>query len=315
MDMTWAKSLQKELKKSKVKERKMDELPPLLEEVLKPMNDVFSKKNDSIAEVKKIQREQFVRDSIAVEQKKQAARAEYLENYRKTHDWRELKMSTSYVLDCGFCDKAHLVKDFCVMSISADTIYYLSDQTRISILGNIFDCIHYSALTRDFKNDNNFKDYVKLWSDSIANHNSMQNLDATLFNALQYNEFKQKLRKKAPNGFIQNWGWHLNTAEGIEPHFSYFNTSEKTIKYVDFYFSVYNAVGDRCYLKYENSYVGSVRGVGPIETFDSGIWEWDKATHYTSADANEMKIVKLVITYMDGTTKTIPQSAIVYNTY
>jgi len=79
------------------------------------------------------------------------------------------------------------------------------------------------------------------------------------------------------------------------------------------HFSIYNPVGDKCYLRYENSYVGSVRGVGPVEPFESGSWNWERVTHYTSSDASNMKIVKLVITYMDGTTKTIPSNAIIYD--
>lgn len=59
--------------------------------------------------------------------------------------------------------------------------------------------------------------------------------------------------------------------------------------------------------------MGNVRGVGPVEPFDSGSWAWDRATHYTSADASEMRIVKMVITYMDGTKKTIPNSSIIYD--
>ena len=66
-------------------------------------------------------------------------------------------------------------------------------------------------------------------------------------------------------------------------------------------------------MKYNKSYIGNVRGVGPVEQFDSGSWNWDRATHYTSSDASEMRIVKLVITYMDGTTKTIPRESIIYD--
>ena len=88
---------------------------------------------------------------------------------------------------------------------------------------------------------------------------------------------------------------------------------DKSIKYVDFYFSLYNAVGDKCYLKYSKSYTGSVRGVGPVESDCSGSWTWDRATHYTTADASEMRIVKIVITYMDKTVKTLIGNAIKFN--
>jgi len=146
----------------------------------------------------------------------------------------------------------------------------------------------------------------------LQHSHNFSNQSAAIFNIIQYNEFKDKVNKAAPNGFMQKWGWELNSAQGIEPFFCYFNSSKKTIKYADFYFSVFNAVGDKCYLKYERSYIGNVRGVGPVEPFEAGSWNWDRATHYTSGDASEMRIVKLVITYMDGTTKTIPNSSIIY---
>ena len=111
---------------------------------------------------------------------------------------------------------------------------------------------------------------------------------------------------------MQKWGWELNSAQGIEPFFTFFNSSKKTIKYIDFYFSVYNAVGDKCYLKYERSYVGNVRGVGPVEPFEAGSWNWDRATHYTSGDASEMRVVKVVITYMDKTVKTLTGNSLIF---
>jgi hypothetical protein len=76
---------------------------------------------------------------------------------------------------------------------------------------------------------------------------------------------------------------------------------------------LYNDVGDKCFLKYNKSYTGSVRGVGPVETDRSASWNWDRATHYTSADASEMRIVKIVITYMDKTVKTLTGNAIKLN--
>jgi hypothetical protein len=296
------------MKKADVKKVNETEATALMENILKGMNEKYSRMNDSIAEIKRIAREKFVKDSIETAQKK----AKEQEEYRTNHDWRDLSMSKSYGLKCEFCDINHYMKDYRVMFISADTLYYLQEKPDISLLGMNHVGIHYSTLTREFKNDNQFKKYVTIWRDSLANHNNFSNQAAAIFNLVQYNEFKDKVHSAAPNGFIQRWGWNLNSAQGIEPFFSYFNSSKKTIKYINFYFSVYNAVGDKCYLKYERSYVGNVRGVGPVEPFETGSWNWDRATHYTSGDASEMRIVKIVITYMDGTTKTIPNSVIIY---
>lgn len=272
------------------------------------MNTKYERKNDSIAEIKRAEREKFVKDSTETALRKAKER----EEYRKSHDWRNLSMSKTYGLKCEFCDKIHYKKDYRVMFINTDTIYYLLDKPDINYLGINLVAIHYSTFTRDFKNDKKFKEYINIWQDSIANNNNFNNQNAIIFNFIQYNEFKGKVYSVAPNGFMQKWGWQLNSAQGIEPYFSFYNSSKKTIKYVDLYFSVYNAVGDKCYLKYDRSYIGKIRGVGPVEPFEAGAWNWDRATHYTSGDASEMRIVKLVITYMDGTTKTLPNSSIIY---
>lgn len=287
----YIKFIKNYMKEGKVKKVKEEEAMLLTMNILEEMDEKYQKKNDSIAQKK----------------------VKTMEEYRKSHDWRNLSMSKSYGLKCEFCDINHYMKDYRVMFISADTLYYLLEKPDMSLLGINQVGIHFSTLTSEFKNDSQFKEYIDIWRDSIANNSNFNNQGAAIFNIIQYNEFKDKVMAAAPTGFMQKWGWNLNSAQGIEPYFSFFNTSKKTIKYVDFYFSIYNPVGDRCYLRYENSYVGNVRGVGPVEPFDSGSWAWDRATHYTSADASEMRIVKLVITYMDGTKKTIPNSSIIYD--
>lgn len=297
------------MKHGKVKKVKETEAMLLTGNILKGMQEKYRLKNDSILECKRIAREKFVRDSIEIAQKK----AKEQEEYRKNHDWRDLSMSKIYGLKCDFCDVNHYMKNYKVMFISTDTLYYLLEEPDISYLGISHVGIHYSALTNEFRNDNQFKEYISIWRDSIANYNNFSNQDAVIFNLIQYDEFKERVNRTAPNGFMQKWGWELNSAQGIEPFFCYFNSSKKTIKYVDFYFSVFNAVGDKCYLEYGRSYIGNVRGVGPVEPFEAGSWSWDRATHYTSGDASEMSIVRLVITYMDGTTKTIPNSSIIYD--
>ena len=296
------------MKEGKVKKVKEEEAMLLTGNILKKMDEKYQKKNDSIAEIRRIARERFVKDSVETAQKKAKER----EEYRKTHDWRDLSMSKSYGLKCEFCDINHYMKDYRVMFISADTLYYLLEKPDMNLLGINHVGIHFSTLTSDFKNDSQFKEYINIWRDSIANNNNFSNQGAAIFNIIQYNEFKDKVYSAAPNGFMQKWGWELNSAQGIEPFFTFFNSSKKTIKYVDFYFSVHNAVGDKCYLKYERSYVGNVRGVGPVEPFEAGSWNWDRATHYTSGDASEMRVVKVVITYMDKTVKTLTGNSLIF---
>lgn len=304
----YIKFIKNYMKNGNVKKVKEDEALLLTENILKEMDEKFNRKNDSIAEIQRVAREMYVKDSIEAAKRK----AEERDEYRKKHDWRDLSMSKTYGLKCEFCKTNHYMKNYRVMFISADTLYYLLEKPDLTYIGINHVGLHYSILTRDFKNDNLFKEYINMWRDSIASNNSFSNQNAAIFNLIQYNEFKDKVYSVAPNGFMQKWGWELNSAQGIEPFFTFFNSSKKTIKYIDFYFSVYNAVGDKCYLKFERSYVGNVRGVGPVEPFEAGSWNWDRATHYTSGDASEMRVVKVVITYMDKTVKTLTGNSLIF---
>lgn len=304
------KELISTLKKHNVKNINVKEFPSYFEEVKKQMDDYYNKKNDSIAEVKKKLREQQIQDSIASVQKK----FEELDEYRKEHDWHELDLGEGVLMRCRFCDELHRNQNLYVISINSDTIYYLREEPVLVMLGKVHNAIHFNEITNELRKNKKFTEYVEIWRDSIANNNDiLSNLDVAKINLIRYLQFKDEITKVAPYGYIKDWGWYLNSANGIESHFSFFNTFNKTIKYVDFYFSVFNAVGDRCALKYSKSPIGNVRGVGPVEPFESGSWSWDRATHYTSGDASEMRINKLVITYMDGTTKTILSNSIVYD--
>ena len=272
----------------------------------KYLDEVYQKKNDSIINKRHIAIE---RDSIEAVNKK----AKDYNEYKKKHNWHELDFDNVVLVNCGFCKEKHLERNIYVISLNSDTIYYLHNNPEIEILGNAYSTIHFGEITDQIKHDEIFKKHMEIWRDSIALHNGFSNAEVGIINLQNHRKFEENIIKKIPFGFIESWGWSLNSADGVEPSFTYFNTSKKTIRYVDFYFSLYNAVGDKCFLKYNNSYTGSVRGVGPIESFCSASWEWEKATHYTTADASEMKIVKIVITYMDKTVKTLTGDAIKIN--
>ena len=291
----------------------MEDIPQLKIKARTILEKVYKIKNDSIIEEKRIalekQREQQIRDSIEAMKKK----AEVHNEYRKKHSWHDLTMDIPVSVYCGFCNENHIEREFYIISLSSDTIYYLQNRPTIAMLGKVFNQLHYGKITEQIKQNKTFKDYVEIWRDSLALHNELTNSDATKVNLYRYIQYKTEIKKEAPYGFVESWGWDLNSADGVEPHFSYYNTSEKTIKYVDFYFNLYNAVGDKCYLKYDKSYTGHVRGVGPVEAGTSGSWNWERATHYTTSDASEMRIVKIVITYMDKTVRTLTGNAIKYN--
>lgn len=299
----------KEMKQNGIKKIKVKDVGTLIDPIMAKMDAFYREKNDSIIAQRKIEEEQRIKDSLAAEQRKKEER----ELYRQNHDWHSLKLKNNTLMYCKFCEDSHFEQDMSVFSLSSDTIYYLRKQPDMASLGQALYSLHFAKIPNGLKTDAGFKDYIAIWQDSIANHNNMSNAEAVALNMHLYVDFRHKLRSIAPVGFIQDWGWDLNTADGIEPHFSFFNTSDKVVKYVEFFFNIYNAVGDKCILRYNNSYTGSVKGVGPVDSFEVGSWNWDRATHYTSGDASEMKITKVIVTYMDGSTKALTGNMIKYD--
>lgn len=308
-----SKEFKKKISTNKVPIVTLEDIPQLKNIAKAELDKYYKKKNDTILYEQRIayekKREKRVKDSIEAMNRKEK---EYNE-YRKDHNWHDLTLDYVVSINCGFCKIAHNERNMYVVSLSSDTIYYIQDRPDIVMLGKTHSGLHYGEITKLLKQDKKFKEYVEIWRDSIALHNELSNKDAANINLYTYLQFKKEIKKEAPYGFIEKWGWDLNSAYGVVPYFTFYNTSEKTIKYVDLYFNLYNDVGDRCFLKYNKSYTGSIRGVGPVVTDSSGSWSWEKATHYTSADASEMKIVKIVITYMDKTVKTLTGNSIKYD--
>ena len=267
------------------------------------LNKIYDKKNDSIIscrnEVIRKNNEKRINDSI------EEVKRNYnkLNEYRKTHNWHDLV--DFGLLQCKLCND--LFTGIKVISINADTVFF-SKENNTTILGYTYIPIHYTVIKEHNKD---FEKFKTIWRDSIEkNKLSLTTEKVKVFNEYDRKKVANNILKNAPYGYIKSWGWELNSADGIEPYFSFVNLSNKTIRYIDFYFSVFNAVGDKCYLKYSGSYVGHVRGVGPVEPKETSSWSWDTATHYTSGDASEMRVVKLVITYMDKTTKILTGSNI-----
>ncbi len=284
----------------------LEDIPKIKSMAREYLDKVYKEKNDSIINKRRIAHE---KDSIEAMNRK----AREYNEYRNKHNWHELELDNVVTVNCGFCKEKHYERSIYIISLNSDTIYYLHNKPEIEMLGKACSTLHFSEITNKIKQDKNFIKHMEVWRDSIVIHNEFSNAIAEKTNLYRYILFKDEIIKEAPFGFVENWGWNLNSAYGVEPFFSFYNTSKKTIKYVDFYFSLYNDVGDKCFLKYNKSYTGSVRGVGPVETDRSASWNWDRATHYTSADASEMRIVKIVITYMDKTVKTLTGNAIKLN--
>lgn len=98
-----------------------------------------------------------------------------------------------------------------------------------------------------------------------------------------------------------------NSAAGCDFVLNYTNMGKKTIKYLNWSGTTYNAVNDKVYCSIRNTCSFSGRDTGPIEPGEKGGGSWEAIIYNWSA--KELRLNSIVITYMDGSNITIPGSA------
>lgn len=202
--------------------------------------------------------------------------------------WRMVPLSSGKY--CDACGERHSPDSILLICTkSSQWIYMQSDD----------DMLH--TMTPMAKSDN------PIWFEAFAD--SLESISLTgsdvekfsLDNIKAYNEHirekklqeaKNNLKEIAPWGFIQGWDWDdeygMVTFEA-----KFVNTSDATIKYIEFHFVITNDVSDRrC--------SGVFKGTGPVEPWDSGRWVWDSSRYFVAGDASKMRINKVVLTYMNG---------------
>lgn len=101
-----------------------------------------------------------------------------------------------------------------------------------------------------------------------------------------------------------------NSAAGCDAIFVYKNKSKKTIKYLSWTCSFYNAVHDKvaCDIRGYTSFTG--KDTGPVESGEEGGGIWECVIYDWAADY--MKVESVSIIYMDGSTTSIGASDIKY---
>ena len=99
-----------------------------------------------------------------------------------------------------------------------------------------------------------------------------------------------------------------NSAGGCDYELYYTNKSNKTIKYLHWTGTVYNAVGDLAYcsIRHYSTYTG--RDTGPVKPNIQGGGVWSCIVYNYSADT--VKLNNIRIDYMDGTSVTISSADI-----
>lgn len=100
-----------------------------------------------------------------------------------------------------------------------------------------------------------------------------------------------------------------NSAGGCDYRLRFTNMSSKTIKYLYWYGNVYNAVNDKVPCTVRNTYSFSGKCTGPIKEHDIDDGGWDSIIYNWSA--KEMRLTKITIVYMDGSSISISGSDII----
>ncbi len=271
---------------------------------------------DSVAEVRRIEklkaeeaarREARRRDSIQS--------AEQDKKYRETHNFNELNLSSlkqnlNYsdersLLKCvvGGCDHRITGSDIILVGLTKDTLVY-ADYTTLTF-DIMFTKFHALVLNDKLTQDPDISRHLRVWGDSLKLETKSAINFINMANYLSAEKYIAELVKRAPNGYVESWEWD-NEYGPVSFKVSYCNTNKKTIKYIKFFFSVYNDVGD-----VRGS--GSVQGTGPVEELESASWNFDRTGCWPSGDASKMRITKIFITYMNGSTITLTGDKIKYN--
>ncbi len=105
-------------------------------------------------------------------------------------------------------------------------------------------------------------------------------------------------------------GWHggPNSAGGVSVKGKITNGSAKTIKYITIRFTPYNRVGDAVYCSIRDVSEYGLQCTGPIGPDASYTFFGENMWYNYSITS--VRVTKAEIQYMDGTTETIPGSAI-----
>ena len=263
--------------------------------------DSIKAKIDSI----NIARNKEISDSLyrlEVEQKR-IARIKEEENYIKTHHWRYVPTGYHKIY-CVFCEENVETNDTitCVGTDNNSIVW-------LDRVNGIFDAyyyqIHKGGIPFDLKNKHEFNFHYEVFKDSLIEHyNSIDDDILEKYNYSQIRSYMSKIQKKVPNGYFVDWAWDNDFS--LSFNFAYRNTNKKTLKYIEVFWKAINPVGD-----VRNT--GSFVGTGPVETWDTGRWKWDRSNYYLAGDVSKLIITKVIITYMDKSKVIIPQNKLKFS--
>ena len=248
---------------------------------------------DSIAKAKADSIEKAKQDSIRL-----ITLRNQRENYRKSHDWYWVPIYKTS-LKCSLCNESVYSEDsiFCI-GFRNDTLYYASYENFA--LGETYMKVHPMHVPSSLKSNSKFQYHFEVFGDSLRNSHETFMDDPEFTNYVLISRAADKVKKAAPYGYFGNWGWSSKYG-AVSFHFEYTNTNKATIKYIDVYWTITNDVNDV-------RKTGHFKGTGPLEEWKSASWNWDYSSYFVAGDASNMVITKVILTYTNGTTKTLTKS-------
>lgn len=275
-------------------------------EILSLKMEQYNKnRKDSI----ELAREKFIKDSIAYEkalakikEKNGKIKRDRELAYKANHNWKSVPTGR-IELHCTICDKSIAKDSLHCMGIKNDSIYFVTASK--GYYNTKFALAHVAQIPSKLANYEDFKYHCDVYKDSLKLNSEVLDNDFVSYISVKwYLDNFNKAKKIAPFGYFGDWGW--DTEYGyVTFNFDYTNLNSKTIKYIDVYWYVTNDVNDICGK-------GHFKGVGPVETGDLGRWKWDDSPYYVYSSATNMRISKVILTYMNGTKQVLSKNMIKY---
>lgn len=230
------------------------------------------------------------------------------DEYRTKNKWDviPLRLGDFGCLQCCICNSGCTGSDSyypTFIYVDNDSIFWKEEKDGYFYEKKII--YHCSALPKKLKENPEFKFHYEVFQDSLNERKYMASeYVISMLNMAEELDYMGRIEKLAPFGFINKRSWNADY-DILSFTMQYVNTNVKTIKYIEVFWYTKNDVGD---IRDR----GSVRGTGPVEYWHSGYWSWDDVDIVTR-DVTSFGITKIVITYMDGTKKVLPENKIAAN--
>lgn len=230
-------------------------------------------------------------------------KAEEIANYRKSHKWNRVPVIYK-TIQCPLCNENITINDSVTcIGIKNDTIYYAESKYWALGVSNLH--LHQLAIPDDLKKYEPFNYHIEVFKDSLNQEFASVMDSPNLFNYLSISRASEEIKRIAPYGYFEYWKWDEEYGY-VSFDFKYTNTNKNTIKYIDVYWRITNDVND-----VRNT--GHFKGTGPLGEWETASWDWDTSLYRVAGDATHMDITKVIITYMNGTTKVLNKSMLRFN--